>query len=156
MEAWKRSSSVTSGARTARAVGERSHPGTKRKRRFHVRIPEYHPPRNHWRKAIHAEAVKCARALGVRFAQNDRLELAVTLYIPEERLGWHDVDNRLKDIMDALQGRAGGSKALHPLEPIIPNDHQIHRVIIEKKTPPPQSLGQGHLTLRRYKAKSAS
>ncbi len=28
----------------------------------------------------------------------------------------HDLDNRLKDILDALQGRVGGSKAVNDLE----------------------------------------
>jgi hypothetical protein len=62
----------------------------------------------------------------------------------------HDVDNRLKDIMDALQGRAGGSKKLRAYSPIIPNDKQIFRVIIEKSLPPPQSKGLGHLIITKY------
>lgn len=87
----------------------------------------------------------------VEYTATDRLELVITLYIPKDKIGWHDVDNRLKDIMDALQGRAGGSKAKHSLPAIISNDHQIHRVIIEKRTPPPQSLGMGHLIIRKHK-----
>jgi hypothetical protein len=35
----------------------------------------------------------------------------------------------LKDILDALQGRAGGSKKIRRLAPLIPNDSQIYRVI---------------------------
>ena len=64
----------------------------------------------------------------------------------------HDVDNRLKDIMDALQGRAGGPKNRKPLIPTITNDNQIYRVIIEKLAPPKQSHGLGHLTIRKYRA----
>jgi Holliday junction resolvase RusA-like endonuclease len=81
------------------------------------------------------------------------LELSVTLYIPKRKLGWHDVDNRPKDIMDALQGRAGGPKNRRMIRAIIPNDNQIFRVTIEKRAPPPQSLGQGHLTIRKYRPK---
>jgi hypothetical protein len=33
----------------------------------------------------------------------------------------HDVDNRLNDVLDALQGRMGGSKAVRKFEPIILN-----------------------------------
>jgi hypothetical protein len=62
----------------------------------------------------------------------------------------HDVDNRLKDILDALQGRAGGPKKKRTLEPIIPNDRQIYRVIMEKGLPPRQSKGFGHLTIRKF------
>jgi len=68
----------------------------------------------------------------------------------DARLAIHDLDNRLKDIMDALQGRAGGSKAQPTLSPVIPNDRQIYRVIIEKKEPPQQSRGLGHLIIRKY------
>ena len=124
----------------------------KKKLTLHARIPPYLPPRNDWRKAIHAEVSKCADTQGVTYSPTARLELTVTLYIPENKLGWHDVDNRLKDIMDALQGRAGGPKHQRQIKAIIPNDHQIHRVTIEKKLPPPQSHGQGHITIRKYNA----
>jgi hypothetical protein len=87
----------------------------------------------------------------VKYHHTDRLELIVTLYIRTDKIGWHDVDNRLKDIMDALQGRAGGPKAERALRPIIPNDSQIYIVKIEKRTPPPQSRGFGHLIIKRYK-----
>ena len=40
----------------------------------------------------------------------DKLELIVILYMNQDPLRWQDVDNRLKDIMDALQGRAGGRR----------------------------------------------
>ena len=66
-------------------------------------------------------------------------------------LSSHDVDNKLKDIMDALQGRAGGSKKIRRSPPIIPNDKQIYRVTIEKALPPKQSKGLGHLVITRHK-----
>jgi Holliday junction resolvase RusA-like endonuclease len=66
-------------------------------------------------------------------------------------LSSHDVDNRLKDIMDALQGRAGGSKKIKRWFPIIPNDKQIYRVTIEKALPPKQSKGLGHLMITRFR-----
>ena len=49
------------------------------------------------------------------------------------RLDAHADTNRLKDILDGLQGRAGGPKNKGMLEPIIPNDRQIYRVIMEKE-----------------------
>lgn len=66
-------------------------------------------------------------------------------------LSSHDVDNRLKDIMDALQGRTGGSKKIRILSPIIPNDKQIYQVTVEKTSPPKQSKGMGHLVITKYK-----
>jgi hypothetical protein len=65
-------------------------------------------------------------------------------------LSSHDVDNRLKDIMDALQGRAGGSKKIRRCPPIIPNDNQIYRVTVAKALPPKQSKGWGHLVITRH------
>lgn len=88
----------------------------------------------------------------VRYAESDKLEIRVRLYIEGTALAKHDVDNRLKDIMDALQGRAGGSKAKRRLVAIIPNDRQLYRVIMEKGAPPKQSHGYGHLTIRRFSA----
>ena len=76
---------------------------------------------------------------------------AVTTDVRNVSLGVHDLDNRLKDIMDALQGRAGGGKALRTLDPVIPNDRQVFKVTIEKMPPPRQSRGMGHLVIRRYK-----
>lgn len=116
-----------------------------------MRIPSYQHPRNAWRESIHAEVVKAAQARGVSYQPGDKLELNVILYMGESGLCFQDVDNRLKDIMDALQGRAGGSKSKHRLSPLIPNDHQVFRVSVEKKSPPKQSHGMGHLVIRKYK-----
>jgi len=85
----------------------------------------------------------------VTYQPTDKLEVEVRLYMKGSSLALHDVDNRLKDILDALQGRAGGSKAIRRLKPIIPNDNQVFRVIIEKAPAPKQSHGRGHLVIRR-------
>jgi Holliday junction resolvase RusA-like endonuclease len=95
---------------------------------------------------LSAEAQKAS----IKYKPSDRLQIAITLYMPASALHSHDVDNRLKDIMDALQGRTGGSKKIRLLNPIIPNDRQIYRVTIEKKTPPKQSKGLGHITISKY------
>lgn len=55
--------------------------------------------------------------------------------------------------MGALQGRTGGTKKRPRLTPIIPNDHQIYRVTIEKMKPPGQSHGMGHLIVRKYNSR---
>ena len=119
----------------------------KRPLKLHFRIPPYERPRNEWRKKIHAAARE--RQGNVKYAPSDQLEIEVGLYFTTGALTWHDVDNRLKDVLDALQGRAGGSKAVYALEPIVPNDRQIYRVVIEKREPPSQSRGYGHVTVRR-------
>ncbi len=117
-----------------------------------VRIPPYRHPRNAWRESIHAEVIKVAQSREVLYQPEDKLELIITLYLDRSGLRFHDVDNRLKDIMDALQGRAGGPKSKRHLSPVIPNDHQVFRASIEKTNPPGQSRGMGHLVIRKYKA----
>ena len=124
----------------------------KRRLALQVRLPAYRYPRNAWRCAIHTAISQAVTAQQVQYVATDKLELSIILYLSGTALGWHDVDNRLKDIMDALQGRAGGSKKERRLHAVIPNDNQIHKVTIEKQTPPGQSHGLGHLTIRRYRA----
>ena len=116
-----------------------------------IRIPPYENPRNAWRKKLHQIVLERQRDSAVQYLQSDKLEVAVRLYISGSALGVHDVDNRLKDILDALQGRAGGPKVRRSLLPIIPNDRQVYRVIIEKAEPPHQSKGFGHLTIRKFR-----
>ena len=44
----------------------------------------------------------------VRYDKGDKIEVRVRLYMNRSDLGKHDLDNRLKDVMDALQARVGG------------------------------------------------
>jgi len=78
-----------------------------------------------------------------------------TAYLKGGALFFHDLDNRLKDIMDALQGRAGGSKKKRILFAVIPNDRQVFRVVIEMSLPPEQSKGYGHLLITKYGSKKS-
>jgi Holliday junction resolvase RusA-like endonuclease len=123
---------------------------SKRRFKLKVRIPPYVTPRNKWRYLIYEEAQKVALEHNIKYQKNDKLEITVKLYLNKTALSFHDVDNRLKDIMDALQGRAGGSKKNHTFSPIIPNDHQIFKATIEKIKPPKQSHEMGHLIIRKY------
>ena len=120
----------------------------KRPLKIQFRIPPYKTPRNAWREMI-LEAAR-ERLGNVAYERTDKLEIEVGLYFKTGALSFHDVDNRLKDVLDALQDRAGGSKADHRLVPIIPNDSQIYRVVVEKREPPWQSSGYGHVTIRRF------
>jgi len=122
----------------------------KRHQTLHVRIPPYQAPRNNWRRAIHAEITRAASFHNIVYQRDDKLELVVILYMKADALTWHDVDNRLKDVMDALQGRAGGPKSEQDLHAVVPNDYQIYKVTIEKKVAPPQSCGLGHLIIKKH------
>ena len=124
---------------------------SKRRLSLKVRIPEYHNPRNKWREELNAIVKDEVELRKIGYPISVPLELKVVLYLKYKGLEVHDVDNRLKDIMDALQGRAGGPKGKPTLKPIIKNDNQIYKVTIEKLKPPKQSLGQGHLVIMKYK-----
>jgi len=67
----------------------------KRRQTLRVRIPPYQTPPNNWRRAIHAEIVRAASDCNVTYQPEDKLELVVTLYIGDDALAWHDIDNRL-------------------------------------------------------------
>lgn len=120
------------------------HPST-----LKVRIPSYRTPRNQWRKEIHESVDKIRIKNRVNYTSSDKLEVIIRLYLGEKEILVHDSDNRLEDILDALQGSAGGTKSKPTMPPLIPNHNQIYGVKIVKRTPPNQSLGLGHLTIRK-------
>lgn len=119
-----------------------------------VRIPAYKHPRNEWRKEIHKAVQKEMEKEGIKKSsyENRRLEIRARVYFGDESdLGTHDVDNRLKDIMDGLQGRMGGPKKERSYVQLIPNDAQIFSASIRKQLTPPQSKNMGHLEIREYR-----
>ena len=124
----------------------------KRRLKLHVRIPPYRPSRNAWRRELHEAIAAAQQKRRVRYSADDVLEIDVRLYMHSNDLRSHDVDSRLKDVMDALQGRAGGPKAKRSLAAVISNDRQIYRVVMEKAPPPGQSPGGlGHLWVRKLR-----
>jgi len=121
----------------------------KRPLKISFRIPPYPTGHKHkWRPAIYAAAVEACKRAGVTYTKHDRLEVHVRLYMDADLLASHDVDNRAKDVLDALQGRARGPQ----LSAIIPNDNQVFKLVIEKALPPKQSRFLGHVEVRRLKA----
>jgi hypothetical protein len=121
----------------------------KARQSLHIRIPPYSAPRNAWRQAINAAVVDAQQRRGVHYCETDRLEICLRVYLDDKSMFFHDVDNRLKDVLDALQGRAGGPKTHNRLPAIIPNDRQVWRVMVEKALAPKQSNGMGHLFIRK-------
>ena len=120
----------------------------KPRKRVGFRIPEYFPPRLAWRRLVLEEARKAVKRARVVYSPSERLQVHVRLYFHDPALDLHDLDNRAKDVLDALQGRLGGSKRARPRNPVIPNDRQIWRLIVEKSAPPKQSHNLGHVTVR--------
>ena len=122
----------------------------KRRQTLKLRIPPYSAPRTAWRRTLHSELLKACQQNAIQYRQNDKLELDIVLFLGEQDIRFQDVDNRLKDIMDAMQGRSGGTKKVSTMAPIIANDSQIYKVTIEKRDPPKQSRGLGHLVIKKY------
>jgi hypothetical protein len=129
----------------------------KQKKPISFLIPPYRHPRNEWRRAIHRRAVEAARAAGIplkRFKKLGAVSVNVKLYLHRDIGRFHDVDNRLKDILDALQGRAGGKKGRKSglRDKIIKNDSVVRRVEILKTVSPKSGMGDGgRVTVRPFK-----
>jgi Holliday junction resolvase RusA-like endonuclease len=120
--------------------------------RLRFGLPRYKHPRNNWRRAINAEARRQLGTTRIGYLPTDRLDADVVLYLDGTHLEMIDLDNRLKDVLDALQGRAGGPKNIHTLPAIIPNDSQIFRASVEKRMTPKQNRRRGGwVTIRRYR-----
>jgi len=125
----------------------------KPKLKVQFRIPPYCTPRYVWRRQIHGAAAQALRDAAITYGDEDELELDFRIYLKPPMLRIHDVDNRLKDVMDALQGRVGGTRQKRGALPaLIPNDRQICRVVVEKEAPPTHGQGFGQVTLRSHVA----
>lgn len=72
------------------------------------------------------------------------------MYSSGKKLHFIDVDNRLKDILDALLGRAGGGRKIAAMKPVIQNNNQIYQVVIENIETPEQTYGMGYLMVRKF------
>jgi len=88
---------------------------------------------------------------GVYYETQDKLEVNVRFYMKESQLNSLDVDNRLKSVLDALQGFVsqgkGWKKKAWPS--LIPNDNQIYRAVVEKAPALIPDGNLGHLKIRR-------
>ena len=124
------------------------------KRRFTISatLPVYLPPRNEWRRKVHAAVLEAQTFRGVGYREGDQLELRVSLFGPRD-LDIHEVDERVKDIVDALEGRIAGRRSRRRIAPIV-SSGQIQRVILERDTRTLRGRPLGLLTLARYRRRA--
>jgi hypothetical protein len=124
------------------------------KRRFTISatLPAYLPPRNEWRRRVHAAVLEAQTFRGVGYRESDQLELRVSLFGARD-LDIHEVDERVKDIVDALEGRIAGRRSRRRIAPIV-SSGQIQRVILEKDTRTLRGRPLGLLTLARYRRRA--
>ena len=125
----------------------------KTRRTISIGLPGYQRDRLRWRRQILESVLNGQTARSVRYDPDARFEVVVLLYLKKgKRHDIHDVDNRLKDILDALQGRFGGPKSVRRKCRLFENDRQVSRVVIEKQ-PIPKGLSDGaggRLLIRLY------
>jgi Holliday junction resolvase RusA-like endonuclease len=123
----------------------------KRGLKLSVPIPNFMPNARAWRQAIHAAIVEVQDRGAVRYAETDKLEVEIRFHLRDRKLTILDLDNRLKDVLDALQGFIGEKGKSRALRPIIPNDNQIYRLIAEKRLAPKANTeALSTIVIRRY------
>jgi hypothetical protein len=121
------------------------------KRRFSitVRLPAYARPRNEWRRRVHSAVLEALARRGVGYSDADRLELRLSLALEGRPLAVHAIDDRVKDVIDALGGRIAGPRSTRRIAPILEDD-QIARIVLENSAR--RSRGSlGELAVSRYR-----
>jgi hypothetical protein len=122
------------------------------KRRFSigVQLPAYARPRNEWRRRVHAAVLEALARRGVGYQDADRLEVRLELFLDAKPLDVHAIDERVKDVVDALGGRIAGPRSQRKIAPIV-GDHQIARIVLEKVTRRARGRALGELAISRYR-----
>jgi hypothetical protein len=107
-------------------------------------------PKVRWRRAIHARVLSAKMDKGFEIVRDEPIAVEATDVLIPSQFGAFDVDNLLKDIFDALQGRLAdesGGKRSH--KAAIVNDQQIVRVSVEKLLTKSKANRGGVLLLKR-------
>jgi hypothetical protein len=100
---------------------------------------------------VHAAVLEAQTFRGVGYRENDQLDLRVALYLGPRPLDLHDSDERVKDIIDALEGRIAGRRSRRRIAPIV-SSGQVRRIILEKQeTWSARGRPFGLLTISRYR-----
>jgi hypothetical protein len=110
-------------------------------RQFECSLPPYTTDRKRWRRKILTSARKALGSVAATEWDNTGpFEVALLLYLGNwgKEYGKHDLDNRLKDVLDGLQGafyyKADGKKRSRFR--LIRNDASVCRAVVEKQERP--------------------
>lgn len=122
------------------------------KRRFSitVQLPAYARPRNEWRRKVHTAVLEAQTRRGVGYVDADKLEVRISLALDGRALDIHEVDERVKDVVDALGGRIAGPRSRRRIAPIV-SDDQIRRIVLERAARRGRGRALGQLAISRYK-----
>ena len=126
------------------------------KRRFSivVQLPAYARPRNEWRRRVHAAVLEELARRGVGYQDADRLDLRLALALDGKPLSVHAIDERVKDVVDALGGRIAGPRSHRRIAPIV-GDDQISRIVLERAARRGRGRALGELAITRYRSRRA-
>lgn len=124
------------------------------KRRFSITalLPAYARPRNEWRRRVHQVVLEALARRGVGYHDADRLELRLALALDARPLDIHVIDERVKDVVDALGGRIAGPRSRRRIAPIVA-DHQIARIVLEKTPRRSRGRALGELAISRFRTR---
>jgi hypothetical protein len=123
----------------------------KRRFTFSTTLPPYAPPRNEWRRRVHAAVLEAQAIRGVGYSETDRLEVRIELFLGSRPLAMLDIEERVNDVIDALGGYIAGPRSDRRIAPIVPNPDQIRRIVLEKSARIPRGRPLGQITLARYR-----
>jgi Holliday junction resolvase RusA-like endonuclease len=122
-------------------------------------LPAYRTDRKKRRQEILACARAAVHGRTTKWSAEGPFEVVLLLYLTKgKQHDKHDVDNRLKDVLDALQGAFydKGKGKYRATRRIISNDRTVCRVIVEKQELPKKyknrrdSAPGGRLLVRKY------
>ena len=99
---------------------------------------------------MHAAVLEAQTFRGVGYRESDELELRVSIFLGHRALDLHEIDERVKDIVDALEGRIAGRRSRRRIAPIV-STGQFRRVVLEKDTRTLRGRPFGVLTITRYR-----
>lgn len=117
-----------------------------------VKLPRYNKDHAAWRQAILANILEAGVIYQPVSKEGKRLtlEVLVTFYLSRGKgESIRDVDNLVKHVLDAFQGRFGKTRASDRL---IENDNIVRRVVMEKRARPKNLSNDygGKLVIRPY------
>lgn len=126
----------------------------KRRLKLVAKIPNYVADGVVWKRSNYEAVTKAQFRAGVHYSDTDKLDVEICFHLQGHKLTKLDLDNRLKQVGDALQGfinDKGAMRAGRKRRPIIPNDNQIYRLVAEKRLPSKHDReAPSTITIRRY------
>jgi len=102
---------------------------------------------------MHAAVLEAQTFRGVGYRESDQLELRLSLFLGQRDLDVHDTDERVKDVVDALEGSIAGRRRRRRIAPIVLSG-QVRRIILEKDTRSLRGRPFAQLTISRYRRRA--